>query len=78
MARAELIRMQSEAAVPCFVCRSLPAHLHDWCFSLVKSLLHDLYMPVWGWSDEEKRKQLSAVSAASFCLQAQVLSIHPV
>lgn len=28
---------------------------------MVKSHLYDLYMQVWGWSDEDKRKQLAAV-----------------
>ncbi|KAL6749531.1 hypothetical protein V8C86DRAFT_2843833 [Haematococcus lacustris] len=43
-----------------FTSGTIPPTLSEWCFSLVKDALHDLYLPVWGWSDSDKRKQLAA------------------
>lgn len=44
-----------------FTAKTMPAPLLQWCFNVVKSTLHHLYLPVWGWSDTDKRKQLEAV-----------------
>ncbi|KAF5842263.1 acyl-CoA N-acyltransferase [Dunaliella salina] len=35
----------------------------DRCLHLVKSTLHHLYLPVWGWSDSDKKKQLEAATS---------------
>mmetsp|Transcript_20108 Transcript_20108/g.55980 ORF Transcript_20108/g.55980 Transcript_20108/m.55980 type:complete len:257 (+) Transcript_20108:114-884(+) len=43
--------------------KSMPEPLLQWCFSLVKSTLHHLYLPVWGWSDSEKKRQLEAATS---------------
>ena len=54
-----------------YTAKSLPLPLLQWCFDLVKSTLHDLYLPVWGWSDTDKRKQLEAVSGIGLSSSSQ-------
>lgn len=39
-------------------------HLRAWCLDLCKRNMLSFYLPVWGWNDKKKRKQLEHVSAS--------------
>lgn len=47
-----------------YTSKTIPEAVLDWCFNIVKATLYRMYLPVWGWSDTEKRKQMEAVRLA--------------
>eukprot|EP00877_Chromochloris_zofingiensis_P000004 jgi/Chrzof1/10003/Cz04g23190.t1 len=40
-----------------FTADTLTPTLHDWCYQLCVNNMKELYLPVWGWKEKDKRKQ---------------------
>jgi hypothetical protein len=45
-----------------FTASSVPPELQEWTYQLCKDNMHDLYLPVWGWNERKKRRELKDVS----------------
>lgn len=46
-----------------YLADSLPQNVQDWAFALCKSNMEAIYNTSWGWSDTDKREELTAPEA---------------
>lgn len=55
--------------------RDLPQNVQDWAFSLCKANMEAIYNTSWGWSDTDKRQELTAPEARFLVAYDKVFNI---
>ena len=56
-------------SVSFFQACSMTLELQEWTYQLCKHNMHDLYLPVWGWNEKKKRRELKDVSVCGLLVQ---------